>query len=211
MDADTSYGSSPGGGAGSGSGTSSGTSPSPGPCTGVFPLPFPPREFADRGTKWLVSHPAHLRHVLRVVALEVAELLDFDGMEPVLTEQVSEPVLKQMADRIFRVPLRPPASAVANAEAAAHPNAPPRHATVVVLVEHQSTVEPLQSLRMLSYMVRLWDLERLQGALPAGMPRVPGGPAARRERFRSAAVPDAAGFRPAGGLCRGAVQGGAAP
>lgn len=32
-------------------------------------LPFPPREFADRGTKWLLAHPAHLRHLLRILLL----------------------------------------------------------------------------------------------------------------------------------------------
>ncbi len=164
----------------------SGTGTASGAVVGAHPLPFPPREFADKGTKWLLGHPGHLRHLMRVLALDVSQLLDFAGMEPVLTEQVSEPVLKQTADRIFRVPLRSPGGERAAAEggdsaaagditaacagaatgaATTHPDPDRgrRHATVVLLVEHQSTQQRLLSMRLLSYMVRLWDLERRRG------------------------------------------------
>ena len=63
-----------------------------------FTFPFPPREFADRGTKWLLSDPAHLRHVLRVVAPELSEGLDFERLEPVLTEEISQQLQQQVAD-----------------------------------------------------------------------------------------------------------------
>ena len=61
-----------------------------------YTFPFAPREFADRGTKWLLSDPAHLRHVLRVVALELSEGLDFERLEPVLTEEISQQLQQQV-------------------------------------------------------------------------------------------------------------------
>jgi hypothetical protein len=68
-----------------------------GPAGDCFTFPFPPREFADRGTKWLLSDPAHLRHVVRVVAPELSEGLDFERLEPVLTEEIPQQLQQQVA------------------------------------------------------------------------------------------------------------------
>ena len=74
-----------------------------GPAGDCFTFPFPPREFADRGTKWLLSDPAHLRHVVRVVAPELSEGLDFERLELVLTEEISQQLQKQVAVAVAAV------------------------------------------------------------------------------------------------------------
>ncbi|MEW6756125.1 MAG: Rpn family recombination-promoting nuclease/putative transposase [Candidatus Latescibacterota bacterium] len=110
-------------------------------------LPFPPREFADRGTKWLLGHPAHLRHLLRILLGPDCDRIDYDRLEPVPTELLSEDLRQQLADLVFVAPFRQPQHG---------------EVTIFVLVEHQTSVSPAIRFRVLSYMVQLWDRQRQQ-------------------------------------------------
>ena len=47
-----------------------------------FEFPFPVREFPDRGAKWLLQHPDHLRDVLRIALGDVVEQTDFERLQP---------------------------------------------------------------------------------------------------------------------------------
>ena len=112
-----------------------------------FSLPFPPREFPDRGTKWLLSHPDHLRHLLRILATDISDRIDFDHLEPVPNELLSESLRRQLADLVFTAPFQDQEKG---------------EVTIFILVEHQSTPSPMMRLRVLSYMVQLWDGQRRQ-------------------------------------------------
>jgi flagellar biosynthesis/type III secretory pathway protein FliH len=59
----------------------------------------PIREFADRGTLWLLEAPQNLRGLLRLVAAEIAEPLDFARAERINRSFVPDDLHKQEADQ----------------------------------------------------------------------------------------------------------------
>lgn len=122
-------------------------SPMPEPTPSRSALPFPPREFADRGIKWLLAHPPHLRHLLRILLGPECDHIDFDQLQPVLTELLAESLRRQLADLVFVAPFRQPQQG---------------EVTIFILVEHQTTASPVIRFRVLSYMVQLWDRQRQQ-------------------------------------------------
>ena len=66
----------------------------------------PVREFADRGTKWLLDLPENLRGLLRLAAENLAERLDFERAERINRTFIPEDLQKQEADVVYRVPYR---------------------------------------------------------------------------------------------------------
>ncbi len=96
----------------------------------------PIREFPDRGTIWLLESPSNLR--------DLAARLDFDRAERINRSFVPDDLHEREADLLFRVPFRSGASEV----------------WVYVLVEHQSKPDRMMGLRVLAYMVQIWEMER---------------------------------------------------
>lgn len=105
------------------------------------------REFPDRGVKWLLAHPAHLRDLLRMVLGTESERVDWEGLRPFPTESLSESLRRQLADLVFTAPFRDP---------------PGKEVVIFILVEHQSTPARAMRFRVLSYMIQLWDAQRQQ-------------------------------------------------
>jgi hypothetical protein len=58
----------------------------------------PVREFADRGTLWLLESPENLRDLIRLVAAEIADKLDFTRAERVNRSFIPDDLRKQEAD-----------------------------------------------------------------------------------------------------------------
>jgi len=106
----------------------------------------PIREFADRGTLWLLESPENLRGLLRLVAADLADRLDFSRATRINRSFVPDDLHKQEADLLYRVPF--------------HEGGAPREVLVYVLLEHQSRPDRTMSLRLLSYMVQLWEAQR---------------------------------------------------
>ncbi len=104
----------------------------------------PIREFADRGTLWLLESPENVRGLLQIVAREIAERLDFMRAQRVNRSFIPDDLQKQEADLLFRVPFREGEGEV----------------WVYVLLEHQSRPDRTMGLRLLSYMVQLWETQR---------------------------------------------------
>jgi predicted transposase YdaD len=104
------------------------------------------REFADRGTLWLLEDPAALRDLLQILEPELTEQLDFSRAERVNRSFIPDDLRKQESDLIFSVPLRE--------EAAEHPEV-----WIYVLLEHQSRRDPLMPLRLYQYMGHLWEAQ----------------------------------------------------
>ncbi len=104
----------------------------------------PIREFADRGTIWLLGSPANLRSLVAMAARDVADCLEFDRAQRVNRSFVPANLHKQEADLLYRVPFRSGGSEV----------------WVYVLVEHQSRPDRQMGLRLLSYMIQVWDTQR---------------------------------------------------
>src|SRR5437868_6334065 len=113
-----------------------------------IPSPEIIREFNDRGTLWLLEDPANLRDLMRIVAPEVADRLDFSRAERVNRSLIPADLQKRESDLIFAVPLR------------GEPAKARRAVWVYVLLEHQSKPDLLMPLRLLFCMVQLWESQR---------------------------------------------------
>jgi predicted transposase/invertase (TIGR01784 family) len=104
----------------------------------------PIREFADRGTLWLLESPENLRGLVQLVAKDIADRLDFSRAQRVNRSFIPDDLHKQEADLLFLVPLREGRGEV----------------WVYVLLEHQSRPDRTMGLRLLSYIVQLWEMQR---------------------------------------------------
>lgn len=103
----------------------------------------PIREFADRGTRWLLDLPQNLRGLLRLAAADIADRLDFDRAERIERSFIPDDLQKQEADVIYRVPYRRGRGSV----------------WIYVLLEHQSRPDRRMGFRLLCYMVQLWQAQ----------------------------------------------------
>ena len=111
--------------------------------------------FPDRSMRQLLQDPAYVRYVVGLVFPEVLELLDFSRGVQLNRTSLSPTLEEREADVVVRVPFRDPAAGA------------PVH--ICILIEHQSRSEWLMYLRMLIYMVRIWEAEYRQfGSKPRG-------------------------------------------
>ncbi len=104
----------------------------------------PIREFADRGILWLLESPQNLRDLLALIAYEIADRLDFSRAQRLNRSFIPEDLHKQEADLLYRVPFRKGKGEV----------------WVYILLEHQSKPDSLMGLRLLAYMVAIWETQR---------------------------------------------------
>ena len=104
--------------------------------------------FPDRSMRQLLQDPAYVRYVVGLVFPEVLELLDFSRGVQLNRTSLSPTLEEREADVVVRVPFRDPAAGA------------PVH--ICILIEHQSRSEWLMYLRMLIYMVRIWEAEYRQ-------------------------------------------------
>lgn len=103
----------------------------------------PIREFQGRGTLWLLESPENLRGVIAILAGELADRLDFARAERINRSFVPADLHKQEADLLYRVPFRGGKGQV----------------WVYVLLEHQSRPDRFIGLRLLAYMVQVWETQ----------------------------------------------------
>jgi len=97
--------------------------------------------FADPATA-----AALLRHELPP---EIAATIDWDRLRLVPGSFLDEKLDHSESDLLFAAPLLPPPGGVAEPDA---------EVCLHVLFEHQSTRDPFMALRLLRYMVRIWEL-----------------------------------------------------
>jgi len=101
------------------------------------------REFPDRGTLWLLESPENVRGLIRLLAHDLADQLDFAHAERINRSLVPADLHKQEADLIYRVPFL----------------ADGHDVLVYLLLEHQSTVDRFIGMRLISYMSKLWEAQ----------------------------------------------------
>lgn len=104
---------------------------------------LPVREFADRGVLWLLESPQNLHDVVRMLSTEIADRLDFSKAERQNRSFVPDDLHKQEADLLYRVPFV----------------VEERSVWIYVLLEHQSSPDRTIGLRILSYMVQIWQTQ----------------------------------------------------
>ena len=106
-------------------------------------------QFPDGSAKWLIRQRENLEALLKMVAGQLADALDFARVTQVNRSFISDELRTQESDMIFRIPFRDPTGAC-------------EEVMVYLLIEHQSTVDPSMGLRLLSYMTQIWIEERRQ-------------------------------------------------
>ena len=109
---------------------------------------LPVREFPDRGTKWLLEAPENTNCLLRIIAADLADCIDFSRLQHIPTTFIPDNLRKQEADVIFLAPFK------ALAEGAG------REFMIYVLIEQQSKPRREMGFRMLFYMTQIWDRQR---------------------------------------------------
>ena len=107
---------------------------------------LPVREFPDRGTKWLLESPENTRELLRIIAAELVEKLDFKRIQYIPTTFIPDNLRKQEADILFLIPF---------VEGGTE-----REVLIYILIEHQSTPSLLMGFRITFYMLQIWDRQR---------------------------------------------------
>ncbi len=118
-------------------------------------------QFADRSAKWLLANPENLRGLFEIIGEALVASLDFSQVQHVNTTFIADNLREQESDMVFLLPFR-------DAEAT--------EVLLYILIEHQSTVDPVMGFRMLSYMYHIWD-QQGQGWVAERVPK-------RQWRFR---------------------------
>lgn len=105
--------------------------------------------FPDRSAKWLLRQREHLWALLKLIASDLVEHLDFDRVKHLNRSFISDELRAQESDMVFSVPFRTPTQTY-------------DELIVYLLIEHQSKVDPSMGLRLLSYMTQIWMEQRRQ-------------------------------------------------
>jgi hypothetical protein len=100
-----------------------------------------PHDFPDRALREALVQGDNLRALLRAVAPDVAEQLDYDRLEVVKPSYLLDDWRRRENDVLIRAPFRGEGGDL----------------LLCVLVEHQSTADPAMPLRMLVYAVLYWE------------------------------------------------------
>lgn len=106
-------------------------------------------QFHDHSAKWLLENTENLKALLAIIASDLVEHLDFSRVEIQNTTFIPDDLRQQESDLVYLLPFRDEDS-----------RGSPQTVMVYILVEHQSTVDPLMGLRLLSYMCQIWNTQR---------------------------------------------------
>lgn len=99
--------------------------------------------FADKSARWLFKEIENLRGLVLILASDLAEHLDFTKTKIENRSFVDDTLRGLVSDMVFTVPFRDTTKG--------------DELTIYILIEHQSTVDPMMGYRLLSYMCQIWD------------------------------------------------------
>jgi predicted transposase YdaD len=106
------------------------------------------REFPDRAIRWLLETPDNLRGLLLTINKDIAERIDYTNIERIERTFIEDDFRKREADILFKAKFLDEA------------NKTQREFIIYVLIEHQSSVDPIMSFRVLYYMTQIWESQR---------------------------------------------------
>lgn len=105
------------------------------------------REFPDRSIQWLLETPDNVRGLLLIVASDLAKRIDYTGLKRINKTFISDDLQKHEADMVFTVPFFEEDDRL-------------KEVIIYILIEHQSSIDPEMTFRVLSYMVKMWEAQR---------------------------------------------------
>ncbi len=108
---------------------------------------FPIEQFADRSVRWLLEDRENVRGLLEILDADLVAPLDFSRLQHINRSFIPDNLREQESDLIYSVPFRSDADTT-------------DELLIYILIEHQSTVDPIMGFRLLFYMTQLWDFQR---------------------------------------------------
>ena len=102
--------------------------------------------FPDRSARWLFQDRENVRGLLEIVAGKLLESIDFSRIVQVNRSFIPDNLREQESDIVFRVPFQSESGT--------------DELLIYILIEHQSTVDPIMGFRVLFYMTQIWDSQR---------------------------------------------------
>ena len=109
---------------------------------------IPISHFHDRSVRWLFQDEENVRGLLEIVASELVELIDFNRLTQLNRSFIPNNLREQESDIVLSVPF--------------HSESEMDELFIYILIEHQSTVDPIMEFRVLFYMTQIWDSQRQQ-------------------------------------------------
>jgi len=109
---------------------------------------LPVREFADRGTKWLLEQPENVLGLLQILDFNLSKRIGFSRLRDEKKSFILDNLRKQESDLVFSAPFLDEEDGIE------------KEAFIYILIEHQSEVDISMGFRMLFYMTQLWDTQR---------------------------------------------------
>ena len=102
--------------------------------------------FPDRSLRRLLQDKEYVRGLVQIIAPEIAAFLDFDKITYQKRSFISEALRERESDVLLSVPFQDDTDAL----------------LIYILIEHQSTVDKTMGFRLLSYMMQIWESQRLE-------------------------------------------------
>ena len=102
--------------------------------------------FADKSARWLFRQKENVQGLIRILAEELEEHLDFQRLTVLNRSFVDDTLRDLQSDMVFSVPFRDTTQG--------------EDVTVYILIEHQSTVDRMMGFRLLFYMCQIWNEQR---------------------------------------------------
>ncbi len=94
----------------------------------------------------MLEETENIRGLIEIIANELVEYLDFSRLEIDKTSYITDILKTLESDLVFTVPFREEVSS--------------DELVIYILIEHQSTVDPMMPFRILNYMCQIWDSQR---------------------------------------------------
>ncbi len=109
-------------------------------------LDIPIEHFPDRSTRWLFEDKEFVQGLLEILASELVTYIDFDRLSQINRSFIPDTLREQESDMVFSAPFQTESGT--------------DELLIYILIEHQSTVDPIMGFRVLFYMMQIWDFQR---------------------------------------------------
>ena len=107
---------------------------------------IPIEPFLDRSTRWLFEDKEYVRDLVEILASELAACIDFSRLSQINRSFIPDTLREQESDMVFTAPFQTESGT--------------DELLIYILIEHQSTVDPIMGFRVLFYMMQIWDFQR---------------------------------------------------
>ena len=115
---------------------------------------LPVREFADRGTKWLLKSPENVSGLLQILDFNLSTKIDFSRLH----DEKKSFILDNLRPEFWRIRLQ--SDLVYAAPFWDEEDRTEGEVLIYILIEHQSQPDISMGFRIVFYMMQIWDTQR---------------------------------------------------